>query len=72
MDADLLQPALVIVYLDDDLIGVSKPAGQACHPIDFDEPGDVVLLSPACTSFDHFRNFEERGRYFKEIVSQLE
>ena len=36
------------------------------------EPGDVVILSPACTSFDRFRNFEERGNYFKEIVNGLE
>ena len=36
------------------------------------EPGDVVLLSPACTSFDKFRNFEERGNFFKKIVMELE
>ena len=36
------------------------------------EPGDIVLLSPACTSFDRFRNFEERGRFFKQIVMELE
>jgi UDP-N-acetylmuramoylalanine--D-glutamate ligase len=33
--------------------------------------GDIVLLSPACTSFDSFRNFEERGNTFKEIVNSL-
>ncbi len=34
-------------------------------------PGSAVLLSPACTSFDRFANFEERGRHFKEIVNGL-
>lgn len=33
--------------------------------------GDIVILSPACTSFDHFKNFEERGNYFKEIINGL-
>ena len=35
------------------------------------EAGDVVILSPASTSFDRFANFMERGRIFKEIVNQL-
>jgi len=33
--------------------------------------GDAVLLSPACTSYDRFNNFEERGRYFKKIVKEM-
>jgi UDP-N-acetylmuramoylalanine--D-glutamate ligase len=34
------------------------------------EPGDAVLLSPACASFDMYRNFEERGDHFRAIVAE--
>ena len=37
----------------------------------FAEPGDVVLLSPCCASFDLFKNYEDRGRLFKEAVRHL-
>ena len=35
------------------------------------QPGDVVILSPACASFDRFKNFMERGNAFKRIVREL-
>jgi UDP-N-acetylmuramoylalanine--D-glutamate ligase len=38
---------------------------------DMAEPGDVVLLSPACTSFDAYANFEERGDEFRRIVRSM-
>ena len=36
------------------------------------QPGDIVLLAPACASFDQFKSYEHRGRTFKELVRSLE
>ncbi|MGE5112036.1 MAG: UDP-N-acetylmuramoyl-L-alanine--D-glutamate ligase, partial [Acidobacteriaceae bacterium] len=38
---------------------------------EFAEPGDIVLLAPACASFDQFQSYEQRGRVFKEVVHAL-
>jgi len=35
------------------------------------QPGDIVLLAPACASFDQFKSYEHRGKVFKEIVRGL-
>jgi len=38
---------------------------------DLAKKGEIVLLSPACASFDLFESFEDRGNQFKEVVNTL-
>ena len=56
--------ALPIRKIDDFREAVLAAAASA-------EEGDLVLLSPACASFDHFKNFVERGETFRSIVNEL-
>ena len=53
------------------LVDCGEMAAAVRYAREHASPGDVVLLAPACASFDQFRNYEERGRAFKQIVSEL-
>ena len=63
MQAALAGAADTVVAPD---LGAAVRAARAAA-----RPGDVVLLSPACSSFDMFENYAERGRAFKELVQGL-
>ena len=65
MFADLLRPHMAV----DDSEMLSAAVRRAAR---IAQPGDVVLLSPACASFDQFRDFEARGDAFAAAVAALE
>jgi UDP-N-acetylmuramoylalanine--D-glutamate ligase len=53
------------MYMEDDFASAVKLAHSLA------KSGDIVILTPASASFDKFKNFEERGERFKEIVREL-
>lgn len=66
--AEALAPAIaggVALHLCEDLEEAVRRASAAA------KPGETVLLSPACASFDAFENFEQRGERFRQIVESL-
>jgi len=65
MFADLLRPKIPVNDSEMLLTAVRRAARVA-------EPGDVILLSPACASFDQFRDFEARGDAFVAAVAALD
>ena len=70
-----------LVFLGDAIPQLERDLGDLPHEtvwgfddavlgaLELAEPGDQVLLSPACASFDQFKNFEERGRRFEALVA---
>ena len=60
-------------YREDIPVRVTEGFDEAIYAArDIAMPGDVVILSPACTSFDRFKNFAHRGETFKNIVNGME
>ena len=62
--ASQIESSAEIVHAETLDVAVKRIAATA-------EAGDVVLLAPACASFDQFQNYEERGRVFKQLVQAL-
>jgi UDP-N-acetylmuramoylalanine--D-glutamate ligase len=62
--ASLLEPVMPVTRAE--MLGNAVRAAMAEA-----QPGDVVMLSPACASFDQFRDFEARGDCFRQIVAAL-
>src|SRR5664279_1302378 len=58
-----------------DFVPLMADTGSAAEAVQaafrFADKGDVVLLSPACASFDLFKNYEDRGIQFKRAVKEL-
>jgi UDP-N-acetylmuramoylalanine--D-glutamate ligase len=64
-DLEAAREAGVALHRSGDLATAVREAAAAASP------GDVVLLAPACASFDAFRDFEERGDRFRSLVAEL-
>jgi UDP-N-acetylmuramoylalanine--D-glutamate ligase len=60
-----LEPAGIPLRRCGDLPAAVRAAARDARP------GDVVLLSPACASYDQFRDFEQRGDLFRRLVKEL-
>jgi UDP-N-acetylmuramoylalanine--D-glutamate ligase len=66
---DLLADAMVASGKAVELVDQLTDAVHAAQALA--KPGDVVVMSPACTSFDAYPNFERRGEHFRALVGEL-
>jgi UDP-N-acetylmuramoylalanine--D-glutamate ligase len=66
---DLLAGAMTAAGVHAEIVDQLPDAVEAARRLARD--GDVVLMSPACTSFDAYPNFEKRGEHFRSLVSRL-
>lgn len=55
----------------DTIVDTSSAKDAVQKAYELAEPGDIVLLSPCCASFDLFKSYEDRGRQFKDAVKEL-
>ena len=62
--AALDEPGVPHTDCGDLATAVARAAAEA-------DPGDVVLLSPACASFDQFRDYEQRGETFRRLAAEV-
>ena len=60
-----LEGALPLIHAGTIAQAVKRASAKA-------RPGDIVLLAPACSSFDQFQNYEQRGQVFKQLVKDLQ
>lgn len=64
------QERFAVAFKDFDQILVKDYAEAVQTAVKAATKGDLILLSPACASWDMFKNFEERGRYFKDLINK--
>ena len=72
--ADKIEQAVLSApnyYKDFTMVKIDDFRDAVIKTSEIAQSGDIVIMSPACTSFDRFKNFAERGKLFKEIVNSL-